>query len=228
MASIVKVHYPWAWVWIPAEHPVLSTDPDVEDGTSRGYNYSDNRWDLIAEAVRSAVQQAQHTPETDTWDTYRTAQIDAELSDSELEIVRSWVESGDANVRLVAESTVELVEAPEARRRWWDWRPQPDSESYFRDDLSLRIANGRHRLKAVRESGNKAALPLVDEAFTYLPGAAPRRQEFAFLFDPKEWEAKLNEWELAPAAIKKLNPTFYANLGLMTKTAHTLSFRDSH
>lgn len=226
MAITVTVHYPWAWVWIPPEHAVLSTDPDVEDGTSRGYKQSANRWDLIAETVCAAVQQAQHTPPTNTWDTSRSVQLDTDLSDSELQIVRSWVAGGDANVRLVPEADMELVDAPQTRRRWWNWRPQPDIESGFRDVLSLRIANGRHRLKAIHESGNEAALPMVDESFTYLPGAAPFRENYSFLFDPKEWDAKLHEWELAPSNIKTLNPTFYANLGLLAKGADKVSFRD--
>lgn len=221
----VEVHYPWAWVWLPATHALCTgPDPDREDGRSRGYDLSEDRWDLITQAICAAVTAAQHTPDGPCWDVSRTVTVDVDLTDTEADIVRSWVAMGDLNVRLTANADVRVETVQPAKAHWWSRRPDPVHEVV--DCLTMDLANGRHRLWGVASAGNTEPLPLVDESFTYLPGAADHRADFDWLFQPQRWREHRDLWHLASPEVRALNPTFFANLDQLVRDSVELTFRE--
>lgn len=221
----VEVHYPWAWVWLPASHDLCNQpDPDVEDGRSSGYSQGANRWDRITKAVRTAVTLAQHTPNGPDWDLTRTVTVDVELTESETAIVRSWVGGGDLNVRLNADSDTRVERVQPPKPHWWSRQPEPVGELV--DRLTLDVANGRHRLWAASAAGNSDPLPFVDESFTYLPGAAEHRDDFDWLFEPGRWSEHRTLWHLADREIKDLNPMFFTNLDRVVRHCERLTFHE--
>jgi hypothetical protein len=94
----VTVTDPWGWVWLPGDRPLVDANPDATDDrldNPRRISTAEVDWLLVLHAVRHAVSGLPN----DSADLITLNQVQVEtvfpLTDTEYEIVSSWVGSTD-------------------------------------------------------------------------------------------------------------------------------------
>lgn len=224
-ARSINVAYPWAWIWVPVEQDI-SNALDAADYRSLSYaaNQPGLRWDRISAAVRQAVRRAEHVPSGRSWAYSRTVDLDVELSTDEFAIVAEWVGPIDGNVRVGVTGHQVSVTKREPRR-WWC--PVAKKSVQQIGTLTLILQNGRHRLQAIRETGDSRPLPMAHEGMTYLHNLATEdcgSDVHASIRDPNSWLEELRLWNVAANSegLHTINSVFSATLEKLATDSKSL------
>lgn len=121
--DVVTVFEPWSFVWWNPEWPLVTSDPDLDDGQPRTSFYDTNvDWGRVLSAVTDAVGQCRDAH--DPFESERDVQLQQPVGRNDLKMVGKWLAPSDVAPRI----------------------------GYLHDLQPGRgVENGRHRLWAARD-----------------------------------------------------------------------------
>jgi hypothetical protein len=117
--TTLTVQYPWAWFWLPQRHNPQRVDPDIEDGTDRGYDYDEGDWRSIIAAVRTAVTVAHCIPHDGVLVDEVDVQVPVPLNLHERTLANKWLGSGSRGVTVSEEFSGHQFRVMDGRHRLW-------------------------------------------------------------------------------------------------------------